>query len=452
MVTLKNKLNIVLISWHDLGKHLNCYGRGDVSSPNLDKLAEEGLRFDNFFSTCPMCSPARGSMLTGRWPHVNGLQALTNRGWDLPLEERTMENYLKDAGYFTQLFGFQHERTDPADFGFDKTWVESTHCDDVANAVCSFIEERNDTKPFFARIGFQQVHRPWKKYPAGDPDTVDSLPFIPDSEPVRRQLTQFHQCIEHADRCVGQILGQLKDSGFEENTLVIFTTDHGIGFPRAKGTLYDAGLETAMIMKLPGVIEAGTVAEQLLSNVDLLPTIMDTFGIETDFSHFSGKSFLKVLQGCEYEVNTAIFGERSWGDDYQPKRCIRTNQYKYIINFEALPGISEYGGGEDVLGDNILTHLPPGYRNPVSAEELYDIREDPDEQKNLAAFFDDYRGVLNEMRAGLIKWMQDTHDPLLDGPIVSPNYKLVMSSLFEGEFPEMSPVWNPKLHRSRHKH
>lgn len=451
MATPKNKFNIILISWHDLGKHLHCYGRGDVSSPNLDELANEGMRFDNFFSTCPMCSPARGSMLTGRWPHVNGLQALTNRGWDLPLEERTMENYLKDAGYFTRLFGFQHERTNPADFGFDEMWIESTHCDDVAEAVCSFLMDWKGAEPFFARIGFQQAHRPWGKYSAGDPDTVDSLPFLPDSEPIRRQLTQFHQCIEHADRRVGQILGQLKASGLERNTLVIFTTDHGIGFPRAKGTLYDPGLETAMIMKLPNVIKAGTVAMQLLSNIDLLPTVLELLGIEMDFRLFNGKSFLKVLQGDKGDVNTAIYGERSWGDDYQPKRCIRTNHYKYILNFEALPRISAYGGGEDVFGDDILKYLTAGYRNPVSVEELYDIQKDSYEQTNLVAFPDQCEQTLDEMRAMLIKWMRETNDPLLDGPIVSPNYKLVMSSLFEGNLPEKPLVWNPNLRRSKHK-
>ena len=430
-------MNILLITWHDLGCHLGCYGRGDVRSPNVDRLATEGTRFANYFATAPVCSPARGSTITGRYPHVNGLQGLTNRGWALNPGEKTVEGYLHEAGFRTAMIGHQHETHDAADFAFDEIWTESKQCDDVAPRVAQYFRTRRPgDKPFFARIGFFQVHRPLAGYPVGDTSGVEPLPYLPDCEPLRRQISQYHACIEHADRRLGDILDALAESGLDRDTLVIFTTDHGIPFPRAKGSLYDSGLRVALIARMPEVIAEGAVCDALLSNVDLLPTVLDLAGVEADLSAVNGKSFAPVLDGSVEEINEEVRGEFVGGESYVPKRCVRTRRHKYIANFERVRRLHAFE--QEILRTDLPASLPDAFCLPVPVEELYDLAADPDELRNLAVE-PVMLPTLQEMRERLRAWMEATDDPLLRGPIVTPNYAQVMASLFAGP-PPAGPV------------
>ncbi len=421
------KPNILFIITHDLGQHLGIYGDKSVSTPNLDSLAKEGVYFTNYFATAPQCSPSRASIDTGRYPHTNGLMGLANSylRWRLSQSEKTTAKLLKEAGYFTCLFGFQHETQDPSTLGFDEiiqaegNSFERYLCSRVAPLVINFLKKYSKNKPFYANVGFFEVHRPYPReiYEPDDPNEVFVPPYLPDTPEVRQDIAEFHGSIRVMDQAVGSILDALNKAGLEENTIVIFTTDHGIAFPRAKCTLYDPGIKTALIIRWPaGKIVGGKVYSQLLSNVDLLPTILDI--IESPIPEsIQGRSFLSLLENKPFEPRTEIFAEKTWHEVYDPMRCIRTNRYKYIRNFIEgplfqLPGDIEISLTRKALKD---THLKP---RPM--EELYDLEKDPNEENNLVGK-PEYSEIQTELSNRLLEWMKKTKDPVVEGKVPIPD-------------------------------
>ena len=420
--------NVLLIVLHGLGTHLGCYGNPTVRSPNVDRLAGQGVRFSRNFATATYCSPSRGAIITGRWPHSNGLMGLVNLGWTLPRENRTLVRQLGESGYETHLFGLQHEVADTADLGFDRVpEVASARCEDVAGAVESFLQSRAavpDASPFYARVGFIEVHRIGADFggyvgrenrPPFDPQAVDVPGYLVDTSGARQDLAEFHACVEHADASVGRIIDALDATVLAENTVVVVTTDHGIDFPRAKGTLYDAGINTAMVMRWPRGFSGGREISRLVSNIDLMPTILEAAGAEVPVD-VQGESFLPLLRGDNGPGNSRVFAEKntSPGD---AKRCIRTDRWKYIRNFDEGPELllgtcSEYSLTRRDMSDE---HL-----RPRPEEELYDLAKDPRELRNLAGL-PEHRERQDALAAELSAWMEETADPLLRGSVSRPD-------------------------------
>lgn len=438
------KPNILFIICHDLGQHLGCYGDSSVKTSNLDLLATEGVRFKNYFATAPQCSPSRASIITGRYPHSHGLMGLANRyppfmDWTLPLSERTIAERLKKVGYSTYLFGLQHERRNPSALGFDEIIEPGSKrkylCDKVSPLVIDFLKH-SAREPFFANVGFAEVHRPYPRelYRPDDPKKVFVPPYLPDIPQIRQDIAEFHGAIRKADEAVGSILNALKKANLEENTLVIFTTDHGIAFPRAKCTLYDPGIKTTLIMCWPaGGITGGGEYLELLSNVDFLPTILDIVGAPIS-EDIQGRSFLSLLQNESFKKRDEIFAEKTYHMIYDPMRCIRTQQYKYILNLSdgpmrTLASLDTSTSGDSTLSYSFephqavdfvdLANIPSSQRlfyllksHPV--EELYDFKNDPYEQHNLANI-PEYVNIQKKLRNRLTKWMEETKDPILKG-------------------------------------
>ena len=409
--------NILFVICHDLGRYLGCYGRAPLESPNLDRLADEGIRFTNHFCTAPSCSPSRGGIITGRYPHSNGLMGLVNLGWNLPSSETTMAQHLKRAGYETYLFGMQHERRDANALGYDHVNTQmGSLCANVGKALVGFL--RNEPKtPFLARVGVNETHRPFRKpKPAENLGNVYLPPYLPDHPEVRTDMAGFARLLARLDAMMGSILAALESSGLSENTLVVFTTDHGIDMPRAKGTLYDPGIEATLLMRWPGVIQPGTVSETLLSNVDVLPTLMEIAGLEIP-EKVQGVSFLDLLEGNPRRSREAIFAEKMHHCLYDPMRCIRTESWKYICNFGPFRPIEIPAGGEM----NVLAFAPELYRELRPMAELYDLRHDPLEMNNLCG--DPQVGqVEEELKGRLHSWMVETGDPLLQGMMPIPKF------------------------------
>ena len=239
--------HILLIVCHDLGTHLGCYGWDPLlQSPELDRLAGDGLRFARHFSTATFCSPSRGAIVTGKYPHTNGLMGLVNLGWDLPEGTRTLAHLLGAAGYETTLFGLQHETREVARLGFEHVGDRTTGsaCSRVAPQVSEFLRSRRPAdRPFYCRVGFSEVHRPYvpPEGSAPSPDDVRPLPFLEDTPGLRADQSDLYGVVRRTDDAAGATLAGLDAAGLAGNTLVIFTTDHGIAFPRAKGTTYDPG-------------------------------------------------------------------------------------------------------------------------------------------------------------------------------------------------------------------
>lgn len=216
------------------------------------------------------------------------------------------------------------------------------------------------------------------------------------------------------DDCVGRIRQVLEDTGLDRNTLLIFTTDHGIAMPRAKGTLYDAGVKTTLFMYKPGEFEGGRVYEEILSNVDLLPTILEYVGCDIP-SCIQGRSFLGLINGkAKYVSNERVYHEMTWHDQYNPMRAIRTKKFKYIRNYEKL--VEVYLPYDIYQGDASKELRKEFYGNLRAEEELYDLENDPFERQNLSNS-SRYQDVLSTLRAELEKWMKETDDPLLKGPV-----------------------------------
>lgn len=403
--------NIVFIIVHDLGTALGCYGEPSVKTPRLDQMAAEGARFANYFCCSTACSPSRGCIVTGRYAHTTGLMGLANRGWSLPATERGAVDHLNDAGYHTANFGGQHERKAPDGYRYKQTGKPSRRkADEVAQDVCEFLRDYDrKAAPFYVNAYSQDVHAPWVraeflgKY---DPDDVKPPAFLPNTELVRKSMAAFYGSVSFMDEQVGKILDTLNETGLAQNTLVIFTTDHGISFPRAKSTLYDPGLTTALIMRWPGRIKPGTVVNHLLGNIDLLPTQLELLGLPIP-PPIQGRSFAQTLLGGSYTPHEQLFMERNFHDDFDPMRCVRTARHKLIRNYSEKNYFKV--PSQCTEEDSFLSMRDSGRARPF--EELYDLEKDPLEFRNVAGD-PAYASKLEDLRQRLDGWMRDTGDYL----------------------------------------
>jgi N-sulfoglucosamine sulfohydrolase len=422
-----NLYNIIQIIWHDLGQSLGCYGAPSIKSPVLDRMAAEGVLCENAFCTAPLCSPSRAAISTGRYPHANGVMGLTHRGWCLHDDEVTLPHYFNQVGYDTFLFGFQHEVHANRDgegakviadrLGYLHVWNESLGSQAVAERVCRFLQEEIPAQPFFASVGFSDVHRPNSNTVVSREQlaSVKLPPYLPDDPAVKMDYAQFAEKIRIADQAVGQILDCLRVQGLHQKTLVFFTTDHGPDYPRAKSSLYDPGIKVALIFWGPDFISTGKRLRSLISNVDLLPTLLDLLGVPIP-QNVHGKSFLPVLLGHKDQHREFILAERTWHGDYDPIRAIRTLDYKYIYNFR--PGWPVMVPPEYALRVGV-EKTERDFGVPRPEQELYDLAADPDEKRNLAndRRYDDLRVKLYEK---LMAELLATQDPLLEGDIPHP--------------------------------
>ncbi len=430
-----SKPNVLLIHCHDLGRYLGCYGV-DVETPHIDALADSGALFDNHFVTAPQCSPSRGSLMTGCYPHVNGLMGLAHGSWELRDNERILPHYLGDGGYETHLFGLQHITQDTDRLGYDYVHSEgnlypgvspSVHqanrARNVTDVVTTFLEKEAFDAPFFASVGFFELHRVEEEngrygfeadhYDADDPEDVRPLSYLPDRRGIRQDLGEMHGMIYAVDEAIGCLRDCLVDTGLDEETLVIFTTEHGIAFPRAKGMCYNPGIEAALLMSHPELVESGVTYDELVSNVDVLPTLLDLVDVPIP-DDLNGRSFEPLLAGESYDPREALFSEMTWHDMYNPMRAIRTERYKYIRNFWHLPKVYLT---RDIFASEAGREVRETYSVPTRPyEELYDLREGPTEHDNVANE-PRYREQRDELAKRLHEWMDETDDPLLDGPV-----------------------------------
>ncbi|RQG95499.1 sulfatase family protein [Natrarchaeobius chitinivorans] len=435
--------NVLLIHCHDLGRYLGCYGM-DIETPSIDALAADGALFERHFTTAPQCSPSRGSLMTGCVPHVNGLMGLAHGDWELHDDERILPQYLRDAGYETHLFGLQHITQDTDRLEYDHVHSEgnlypgvspavhqANRARNVASVVSSFLEAGAYAEPFFASVGFFECHRVEEEngrygfdagyYGADDPDEVRPLPYLPDRRGIRQDLAEMRGMVSAIDEGVGTIIDALIAAGIDEETLVIFTTEHGIAFPRAKGACYDAGIEAVLALRYPDAIDGGERYDELVSNVDVLPTVLDLVDVDVPDA-VDGRSFAALVTDDEddsYEKRDRIFAEMTWHDMYNPVRAIRTDRFKYIRNFWHLPRVYLPA---DVFASESGREVRESDGVPARQyEELYDLRDAPQEDDNVV-YEPRYQDVRRELSRELYEWMDATDDPLLDGPVVPGDY------------------------------
>ena len=414
-------MNIIYLHSHDTGRYLQPYGHA-VPAPNLQQLAEDGVLFRKVFNAAPTCSPSRACLLTGESAHSNGQLGLANRGIYLAHPEHHLANFLAGHGYRTALCGIQHLVLDPRELGYE--WIveagSPTAQDGVGitDAAVEFIHSQHD-RPFFLDIGYFETHRVFPE-PGPDEDPRYTLPPapLPDTPETRYDMAAFKRMAKMLDDHIGRVLVALDETGLADNTLFIYTTDHGLAFPGMKCTLTDHGMGVAMIARGPSGFEGGRVVDGMISQIDLFPTLCDLIGAQQP-EWLEGRSVLPLVDGEVEEVNEEIFGEVTYHAAYEPKRAVRTPRWKYIRRFDdrsitTMPNIDNGASKQYLMGHG----LP---QRPVHPEALYDLIYDPNEAANLV---NDpaYAEVLVEMRARLDAWMQRTDDPLLRGPVAEPGH------------------------------
>lgn len=438
--------NVVMFHCHDLGQFLHCYGVKTVRTPNLDRFAEEGVRFARSFCTQPGCSPSRASLFTGRYPHNNGVMGLThaNFAWDLRPEEKHLAQFLKEAGYATVAVGVIHEtRSGAKRCGYDKHINRSKAAEGTTAAIEQLKQLAAGARPFYLYAGFIEPHRlPYPKgpdRPAGDhgfpgphlkPDStlgVDVPGYLRDTPGTREELTGLQGAVRHVDEQFGRFIEAIRELGLEKNTLVIATTDHGIAMPRAKCSVYEPGLQVALLLRHAGRKgwHGGVTRNEMISNIDMLPSILELAGIPVP-ANVQGRSFAPLLDGRIYVPNDAIFGELTYHGYYDPRRSIRTETHKLIANFSTAPAFQDPSQQWRPRSDPVVPE------NPATAFhrhlELYDLSSDPWEQVDLAGK-PEYTAIRNELARRLYQHMVETDDPLLRGAVASPQHETTLKML-----------------------
>ena len=465
------KPNFILLLTDDQSYHLGLLGVPGLETPNLDALARRGVFFTKAYSTSSSCAPCRSSILTGMYPSANGHWRNTRGPENLSLADvefgrdssrvdpvgvhediPTLVEILNANGYFTGItekwhlsppWKFPFNFRDPADL----TPVGS------AKAVDKFITAA-DGNPFFLQANIDNTHRPFQMHiklnpdlPFVDPAAVEIPPNWPDTQKTRQDYAEYLTTVQHADAVVGAILEVVKEQGKLDNTIIIYTSDQGFCYHRAKASTFDWGVHIPLSFTGPSV-EQGIETSALVSHVDLMPTLLDYAGIDIP-KRVQGKSLRPILEGKSENMgrNYIVSEHNAHGaapKEYYPTRTLTDGRYRYIWNlrheivpdfpidcYATDPGFRErpktpawmpWDATPSALWENnafeeIIFNkasfseqydlLKATFHRPEF--ELYDLENDPYEMHNLAAN-PEYAPVVNRMDGALKKWMESNQD------------------------------------------
>jgi N-sulfoglucosamine sulfohydrolase len=417
--------NVVLITCHDLGTTLGCYGAPDVRTPHADRLAAEGVLLEDLYAAGVLASPSRGSLLTGCYPHTHRLLGPMPRGWLLEVDRcPPLPRLLADAGYETHLFGFQHEHVEAAALGYGHAHgLPAYYAEDVAQAFADWLSARPASGgPFFAslspweahRLGLNPSHYARDPYTPPGPSEVVVPAYLPDLPAVRAEWVGFLGAVEHADRLVGRALAALEAAGLAANTLVVLTTDNGPSMMHAKGTLYDAGVHLACVWRWPEGLPAGRRLPGLASQVDVLPTLLEILGLPAPGAA-GWRSLVAAMHGAGGGLREAVYAERNYDTGLQPSRMARTRRWKYVRRAAARCIYDEVIQELELSGTTFRAapEMFAFYSARRTLEELYDLEADPAELCNLAEDVG-HAAALEEMRRLLDAHLAETADPFRD--------------------------------------
>ncbi|HVI99898.1 MAG TPA: sulfatase [Sphingomonas sp.] len=418
------------LSWTDIGPN----GSKDARTPNIDRLAREGTRFARAFAASPTCTPSRSALLTGDYPMRNGAHANHSNIFDTV---RTMPAYLKALGYRVVVAG----KTDfgpPRDFPFEYLPGSTIHPDGKkrqallsrldTQVVDELFATRDPETPLALFVASFQPHVPWAKTPTYDPAALTLPENFVDTPQMREDFARYLTDVTDLDRELGEVRGSIAKHGKADDTLFVFTVDHGAQLPFAKWTLYDPGIHIPLIAAWPGRVPAGRSTEAMVSLTDVLPTMLEAAGAPSP-QGIDGKSFLPVLTGEEDTFRDHVFAAHT-GDKHfnrSPMRAIRTDRWKLIVNLNSSePYINAMTNAkesrafwaswvEQAKTDARAAELVNRYQHRPPLE-LYDIVADPYELHNLA---DDpaHAQTLATLKARIGQWRIAQGEKLTDVPM-----------------------------------
>lgn len=429
--------NVLLVVSDDQGLDLSRLGVA-VRTPNLDALARRGTYFSQGYAAVSSCSPSRAVLYTGLYGHQNGMYGLAHSVHNQSLVDGivTLPVLLKKAGYTTALVGKKHVRPDSA-FPYDAELApERSGIRDVAllaDEAERFIRGAGDT-PFFVTVAYSDPHRapvnfgndrPWPRVNEVhyDPAKVTVPSHLPDVPAVRDDLAQYYQSISRLDSGVGMLIEALARTGHAEDTLIVFVSDNGRPFPGAKTNLYDPGLHLPLIVHAPGA-RGGAVNDAMASWADITPTLLDWTGAKGPSYPLPGRSLLPLLGKSGAPGWDRIFASHEFHEinQYYPMRAVRTRTHSYIQNLAwqlPYPIAGDVAESESWKAISADPAIKLGKRSQAAyiqrpAEELYDLRSDPDEVVNLIGD-PSLAGVAAELRQALMQFRSKTKDPWLAG-------------------------------------
>jgi uncharacterized sulfatase len=428
--------NILWISCEDISSHLHCYGYEHAITPTLDKLAERGTRYTHAFTTCPVCATNRSSIITGMYPTSIGTHYM-RCGARLPEHIRCFTEYLREAGYYCT----NNSKTD-YNFGASRSaWDESSGR--------AHWGKRKPGQPFFHVRNFTNTHES-RNWPRGqghlnqtkslkpnerqDPAKLPLPPYYVDTPETRRDWANYYENITQLDYHVAALLKQLEDDGLADDTIVIYWSDHGVGLPRGKRWPYDSGTRVPMISYIPEKWRVGdqgkpgTVTDELVSFIDLAPTVLNLAGVKIP-KHMQGRAFMG--KGLTPPRDYAFSVRDRMDERYDMIRSIRNKRYRYTVNFMSWkPYVQWLNYAERNQTMKALRQaaadgkLPKGAKRFMGSskpfEELYDLEKDPYEMNNLAANPSvEHQELLDEFRKAQLEWALETRDlGLVPEPIV----------------------------------
>jgi N-sulfoglucosamine sulfohydrolase len=431
-----NRPNILLfVSDDHTATDCGAYGSHEVRTPNIDRLAREGMLFRNAFAGSPTCMPSRAALYTGLMPFRNGAHANNLAGQSqCRADVLSLPYYLKQLGYRVAQAGKTHfgpksvfpfERIEDSEVpepGFENN--RALHMDLNTKAVGAWLGRISADQPFCLVVCDHSPHVIWTAKATYDPETITVPPNHIDTPQLRASRARYYTDITKMDTNLGQVLSSLETHGFATNTVVFYTSDQGAQWPFAKWGLYDQGIRVPFIVRWPGKIRGGLTTDAMISLVDVVPTFMEMAGGSAP-EGLDGKSFLPVMQGRTTKHREAIFATHSQdtGMNMTPMRCIRTARYKYIYNLSPeieytthMDKAKDHDGGREYWDSWIRA----GETNLRAAEvlkryhwrpreELYDVRLDPYEVHNLA---DNaiYADIKRDLSRQLVEWRKQQND------------------------------------------
>jgi arylsulfatase A-like enzyme len=413
--------NILWLIAEDLGPHLACYGTKEVWTPNLDRLAAEGVRYTRCYTTAPVCSPSRSAFMTGMYATTIGAHHhRSNRGRKLPEGVRVLTDLLRDAGYFTANvrdlpagMGFKGTAKTDWNFAYEGQPFDSDRWDDLKSH-----------QPFYAQLNFQETHRTYRGAKRADPAKVVIPPYYPDHPVTRADWAAYLDAASELDRKIGLVLKQLADDGLADNTLVVFFGDNGQSHVRGKQFCYEEGLHVPLLIRWPKNFPApkhykpGSVSDRLLAAIDFAPTMLAVAGAQKP-AKMQGEIFLgdRAAPPRQY-----VFGARDRCDETVFRlRTVRDARYRYIRNFTPDRPFLQANAYKERQYPvwNLLKELhAAGKLTPVQEvlcaptmpeEELYDLDADPWEIHNLAKS-PEHQEVLKRLRGALETWIKESDD------------------------------------------
>jgi N-sulfoglucosamine sulfohydrolase len=431
--------NVLLLIADDLGCFLPSYGDRNAVMPNIERLAQEGVRFSNAFCTSPSCSASRSVVLSGLYNHATGHygHAHGEHHFSYLPAVQPFPRVLKDHGYAVGYIAKLHVEPE-ARFGWDLANPIGTR--DVwamSQSARQFIKDAG-ARPWYLHCGFHDPHRAGKgfankNYPHVtrlrlNPTEIHVPSFLPDNAETRADLVEYYEACNRFDQGVGFMLDALRESGQEENTLVIVMSDHGAPFPNAKTNCYDAGLHVPLIVRNPQMAGRGITNDALTNWADIAPSVLEWTGVKST-QPLHGRSWLPILSQSHPAGWDQIFFSHTFHEviDYYPVRGVRTREFKYLHNL--FPGL-EYPHATDLWASRTWQEVRKNGKNalvgkrPVLAylhrerEELYDLRHDPDEVVNLANS-PEHRSLLENLRKETAEFRARTDDFWSKNPLPS---------------------------------